>query len=372
MRELLKTGLACALAFGLGALTPAVSGSNLSQKLALWTQVLQLIQSQALNAPNEVELVRQGIRGMLASLNDPYSSYLDPESFAALNVEKGGQLVGLGLELAYREQAVYVMSVLENTPASRSALRPGDQILAIDGVSVAGLNWAEINRRLTGEAGQAVSLRYLQAGQTREERLTRQVLNLQAVRAQALPGQICYLKITTFLNENLHQQVSEQFQTLSDCGQGLVLDLQNNPGGLLTEAVKVAGLLGVEGPVVYMVSRQGQIQALRSEEIPLLAATLPLVVLTNRGTASAAEILAAALQESGRAFVIGQTTFGKGLVQSLLPLEDGSGLSLTTARYLTRRRQDLQQNGIEPDFPVISIPGENQALEQAVRYLRQE
>lgn len=361
--------LLCSLCFGLGLLARPAISENLSQQLAVLLQAQQVIASRALQAPPADRLMEAATEGLVTALQDPYSSYLNADNYAALQAEKSGEIVGLGLELAYRQQQVFVMSVLDNTPAAQSRLRPGDRLLKINGQDLSSLSWAEVNARLSGAAGDPVQLEYLQQGQVRSERLIRQVLRLEPVRLQPLPAELCYLRITTFLNAELHQQVKSGLESLPDCSQGLILDLQNNPGGLVQEAVEVGGLLGVQGVIVQVVDRRNGVMALSTQQTAVLP-PVPMVVLINQGTASAAEILAAALQESGRALLMGQTSFGKGRVQSLLALEDGAGLSLTSAHYLTRRGEDIHQRGLTPDIPVISIPGENQALEQAVRYLR--
>lgn len=246
----LRLLLACSICFCLGVLIRPALSQSLSQELATLLQVRQLIATKALQTPEPEHLMQAATEGLLQALADPYSIYLSPPHYSALQAEKSGQIVGLGLEIAYRNQQVLVMSVLDDTPAAASRLRAGDQILKIDHQALSALSWAEINARLSGEIGQAVTLDYLQQGQLRQERLIRQVLKLEPLRAQRLAADLCYLKITTFLSEDLHQKVKQTLETLAPCTQGLILDLQNNPGGLLQEAIEVAGLLGVQGTVV--------------------------------------------------------------------------------------------------------------------------
>ncbi|HEY9841214.1 MAG TPA: S41 family peptidase [Candidatus Obscuribacterales bacterium] len=363
-----KLALAMLLAFTLGLNLPGVRAANFSQGFAALLQSLQLIRTQALDSPDELALMRGATRGLVKALADPYSSYLEPDDFQALKAEESGQVVGVGLELAYRQQQVLVMSVLDQTPAEAAGLQPGDRILAIDGQSADQLSWPEILRQMQGLPGQSLNLSVQSHGHLRKLTLVRQILNLQALSFRRLTADICQLRIRTFFNENLHQQVSERLaQSLGDCSGGLILDLRNNPGGLLTEALSLAGQLGIQGTVVQIVSREGRVQTEATQSEALLLDTLPLLVLINGGTASAAEVLAAALQESGRAQLMGETSFGKGLVQSLLPLSDGSGLSLTTHRYLTLKGKNLHQAGIVPDIPAQDP---EHLLEQAQAYLQ--
>lgn len=366
----LAIALAMLGSFGAGLAWP-VARASLSQDFAALQQLMGLIRSQALAAPDELSLMRGATQGLVEALDDPYTSYLPPADYAALKEEKSGQVVGIGIELAYREGQVRVMSVLDQTPAAEAGLKPGDLILNIENRQTSELEWHEILRLMQGLPGQPLKLGYQPAGggpvQTRT--LVRDILNLQAVELKALSGDICQLRLRTFFNENLAAQVTAQIAAQPEaCATGMILDLRNNPGGLLEQALQLAGLFGIQGTVVQIVSREGEIQPEASVSEALIPEALPIVVLINQGTASAAEVLAAALQESGRAMLMGETSFGKGLVQSLLPLEDGSGLSLTTHRYLTRRGNNLQQAGIHPDIR-YSNPDPDQVLRQAQAYL---
>lgn len=359
------------LCFWLGLLSgPAVAG-NFSKQLAKLVQVAQLLATQTLQKPDMDRLMQAAARGMVAALDDPYSSYLSSESYAALSKEQSGEVIGIGVELAYREQHVQVMSVLEDTPAARAGLRSGTEILTIEGRSVERLSWPEINHLLLGEAGQSVELGFrLNAGAAlQQKRLQREVLKLQAVSLIPLRAGVCHLKIQTFFNEQLHEQVAEALLAGADaCEAGLILDLRNNPGGLVTEAVQVAGQLGVQGTVVQVLSNTGKLDLIETTDLPIYPET-PMVVLVNSGTASAAEILAAALQESGRAILLGENTFGKARVQSLLSLSDGAGLSLTTNSYLTRLGKDIHAIGIAPDFYFSAETSAQQWSELALTYL---
>lgn len=373
--SVLRNTALIALAFAAGLslsplLAPAV-GQTMSQQLLKVFDTLERIQREVPNPPSELKLMRAATRGLVTALGDPYSDYLEPEAYAALTQEKEGQVVGIGIELAYRDSKVLIMSVLDQTPAAEAGLKARDVIQAIDGKDVSALSWADTLTLLQGEAGEPVTLTILSEGAERpvNRRLVRQVINVLALSLMPLGQDLCQLKIRTFFNENLHSQLGTLLATeLENCAGGLIVDLRNNPGGLLDEAIAVAGQLGITGTIVQTVNRDGVVTASTAEAESMIPDTLPMLVLINQGTASAAEVLAAALQESGRASLMGEKSFGKGLIQSLLPLADGSGLSLTTGRYLTRRGHDLNQLGIQPDLPV-SADNPDELLQQAQNYL---
>lgn len=368
----MKKSLLCAgLCFLLGLSTGPAQAENLSQALAVCFQALRLIASEALQQPSQEALLQGASKGLVNTLGDPYSVYLPPEVYSALSAEKSGEVVGIGVELTYQNDQLTVMSVLPETPAERAGLQAGDQILAIDGQDVSRLSWPEASRLLQGQLGQPLRMRFRhESGDVLERSLRRERLRLEAFQFQALSGGLCELRLITFFNEALSSDLQKALLNAeTDCPQGMIVDLRNNPGGLIESAVEVAGLLGVEGPVLHVVSRDGGRQTV--EALTPTLYSLPMVVLIDQGSASAAEILAAALQESGRAALMGETSFGKGLVQSLLPLSDQSGLSLTTHRYLTRRGLDIHGVGVTPDFELLPEPDNPNAwLEYAQEYLK--
>ncbi len=361
--------LACCFCFGLFS-GPALA-SNFSKHLSKLIQVVQVLVTQSLQQPDLDSLMQGAARGMVAALDDPYSSYLSADNYVALSKEQSGEVVGIGVELAYREQRLEVMSVLEDTPAERAGLQSGAEILSIEGQAVERLSWPEINQLLQGEAGQPIGLSFrLSPGSApQQKQVPRELLKLQALSFSLLSDGICQLKIQTFFNERLHEQVAETLLANADsCESGLILDLRNNPGGLVAEAVQVAGQLGTQGTVVQVVSNTGKLDLIETTDLPIYPQT-PIVVLVNSGTASAAEILAAALQESGRAIVLGENTFGKARVQSLLGLADGTGISLTTNSYLTRLGKNIHGVGIAPDFYFSPETPAEQWTELALDYL---
>ncbi len=341
-------------AFLAGLLFPVLAPAygNSSQQLARFMAVLERVQAYSLVPVETSALLEGGSRGLVAALKDPYSLFLNGEEYQTLQNQQSGEAVGIGVELAYREQSAVVVSVLPETPAQRAGLRPGDRLLSVDGVLLENKSWAEINQRLQGEVGQTLVLSWRSFTGVKEATLRRETLRLDAWKLHTKDNSICHLEVRTFFNESLSEELAKALETAqNDCYNGLVLDLRNNPGGLVGQAVEVAGLMGVEGTVFQLVSREGGVQDI--SPVPrIFTWTAPLVVLMNKGSASASELLAAALKESGRAVLIGETTFGKGLVQSLMALHNGTGLSLTTARYLTRQGNPVHQRGVQPDIVV--------------------
>lgn len=377
-KNTLALSVAVLSCFGMGLYFPQAamqSQANSSTELARLINVSAVLETHALTSATATDLWDGASRGLVEALSDPYSVFLNAEQYAALQSQKRGEAVGIGVELAYREGQAVVVSVLPNTPAQRNGLKAGDRLLAVDGVSLADLSWADINAQLQGQVGEGLVLRWqstLSAGsQTviREARFVRENLRLEATRFTPYPEGRCVLQIHTFLNESLLEEVEGHLQDAAvDCEQGLVLDLRNNPGGLVGQAVDLAALFGVEGTVFQLQSREGQLTPIAATPGETVLA-FPMVVLIDQGSASAAELLAAALKESGRAILMGETTFGKGLVQSLFPLFEARGLSLTTARYVTRLGNPVHEVGVAPDV-VIQNTQPDLAVQIALDYLR--
>lgn len=377
--------IAVTLSVGLGLLAgvlwplqgASVQASS-SRELARFMRVVETVERLSLQPITQAELLEAASAGLVNALGDPYSLFLNSSQYQALQAQKSGEVVGIGVELAYREQQAVVVSVLPGTPAQRAGLQSGDRLLAVDGVDLAKLSWAEINTRLQGNKGAQLMLRWQSltpARQriTREARLQRESLTLTATSFARRGEGLCTLKVHTFFKETLAEDIAQLLQQEEEnCGNGLVLDLRNNPGGLVGQAVDLASILGVEGTVFQLQSREGGVTAINAPNAAFVW-TQPLVVLVDHSSASAAELLAAALKESGRAVIMGETTFGKGLVQSLFALSNEAGLSLTTARYLTRLGNEIHKQGLAPDVIIQEngpTAGEDVAERIALDYLR--
>lgn len=359
MRKLAVIG-ASVLALGCGAAAVgqtrvAPAAAETFRMLELFGDVLSVVERAYVVEVDTKQLIEAALDGMLTSL-DPHSNYLSAEDFGQLRERAEGAYSGVGLEITSENGMVKVISPMDGGPAQRAGVQAGDVISAIDGESAAGLSVAEVSRRLRGAQGTEVRVTFLRDGEEpREVTLTREVIRVDSVTGR-LEGDFGYVRIATF-NENTGRELVETINRLKaenpNLG-GVVLDLRNNGGGLLGAAVAVADAFLERGEIV---SQRGR----RPTDIERYHATagdilegLPLVVLINYGSASASEIVAGALKDHDRAALVGLTSFGKGSVQTVMPLRNGrdGALSLTTARYYTPSGRSIQKIGIEPDLEV--------------------
>lgn len=358
MRKLAVIG-ASVLALGFGAAavgqTRVAPAAETFRMLELFGDVLSVVERAYVVEVDTKDLIEAALDGMLTSL-DPHSNYLSPDDFGQLRERAEGAYSGVGLEITSENGLVKVISPMDGGPASRAGVQAGDVISSIEGESAAGLSVAEVSRRLRGAQGTDVRVTFLRDGEEpREVTLTREVIRVDSVTGR-MEGEFGYVRIATF-NENTGRELTEALNRLKRENPGLrgvVLDLRNNGGGLLGAAVSVADAFLERGEIV---SQRGR----RPTDIERYHATpgdmldgLPLVVLINYGSASASEIVAGALKDHDRAVLVGLTSFGKGSVQTVLPLRNGrdGALSITTARYFTPSGQSIQKIGIEPDLEV--------------------
>ncbi len=315
------------------------------------------------------------IQNMLKSLGDPFTRFLDPEQYRSLQVNTSGELTGVGLQIALNPETgrLEVVSPIVDSPADKAGIKPRDRILKIEGISTEDLTLDEAATRMRGPVGSLVTLLIERDGVGEKEvRIVRDRIELNPVVSdlrffpQGTP--IGYLRLTQF-NANASTELAHAISSLEKKGAAAyILDLRNNPGGLLQSGVEIARLWLNSGTIVYTVNRQG-IQGSFESFGPALTDD-PLVILVNQGTASASEILAGALQDNGRAQLVGETTFGKGLIQSLFELSDGSGLAVTIAKYETPNHRDINKLGIKPDKVIAqeSITREQIATNADVQY----
>jgi carboxyl-terminal processing protease len=301
------------------------------------------------------------IQDMLAGLDDPYTRLLPPSQYRSLQTSTAGELTGVGLQISKDDQPGWlrVIAPIEGSPAEDAGIQPQDVVLEIDGVATTDLTLDEAAARMRGQRGTAVTLLLRHADATpRQVSLTRDVITLNpvvaALKTTPTGQQVGYLRLSQF-NGNAAEKLAGAIQALADEGaEGYLLDLRNNPGGLLQAGIEIARMWLPQGTIVYTVNRQGILDSFESFGQAITDA--PLVVLVNEGTASASEILAGALQDNGRASLVGSTTFGKGLIQSLFDLSDGAGLAVTVAKYETPAHHDINKLGITPDRIVASVP----------------
>ncbi|MBX9253173.1 PDZ domain-containing protein [Desmonostoc muscorum CCALA 125] len=323
-----------------------------------WATVRQKVLEKPLSDSNAAYTA---IQTMLKSLDDPFTRFLDPEQYRSLQVNTSGELTGVGLQIALNTETgkLEVVAPIAGSPAEKAGIRPRDRILKIEGVPTENLTLDEAATKMRGPSGSLVTLVIERDGEPETEiRLTRDRIALNPVVSELRVSEegtpIGYLRLTQF-NANASTELANAISSLEKKGAAAyILDLRNNPGGLLQAGIEIARLWLDSGTIVYTVNRQG-IQGSFEASGPALTSD-PLVILVNQGTASASEILAGALQDNGRAQLVGETTFGKGLIQSLFELSDGSGLAVTIAKYETPQHRDINKLGIKPDKVISQAP----------------
>jgi carboxyl-terminal processing protease len=329
-------------------------GRDAYQNIEAFANVLTMVQKNYVDEVGTDRLIDGAINGMLSSL-DPHSAYLTPDLYKELQVDTRGSFGGLGIEITQRNGVLTVVSPIEDTPAFRSGIKSGDQIIKIDNEFTKDMTLLQAVKLMRGPEGTKINLtiRRENAPDWIDYTLKREVIQIKSVKYRVLDPHYGYLRITQFQERTEHDAKNALAALEKETGglHGLVLDLRNNPGGLLSQAVKVADLFLDSGMVVYTEGRlDNQAQKFYAHK-GTSAADYPMVVLVNGGSASASEIVAGALQDHKRALVLGMQTFGKGSVQTILPLADGdAAIRLTTARYFTPNGRSIQATGITPDI----------------------
>lgn len=349
-------------------LTPSASasGSNVYQQLSTFGEIFERVRSDYVEVPDEDKLLEGAINGMLAAL-DPHSGYLTRDDFREMQTRTRGEFGGLGIEVTMENGFVKVVSPIDETPAARAGVIANDLITHIDGESVQGLSLQDAVKKMRGSVGSPILLRLSREGinEPIEMEITRELIRVQIVRYR-VEGDIGYVRVTSFSEttfDMLREAVrSIQQQVPEDQLKGYVIDLRNNPGGLLDQAISVSDAFLERGEIVSTRGRLENSASRTNARAGDLTAGKPLVVLINGGSASASEIVAGALQDHGRATVVGSRSFGKGSVQTVIPLSANGALKLTTARYYTPSGRSIQARGIDPDIRVDQdIPEELRA-----------
>jgi carboxyl-terminal processing protease len=334
------------------------SGATYEQ-LRLFTEVLSIVQNQYVDEVPPKELIYSAIKGTLRGL-DPHSSFLDPDSYKEMQVETSGSFGGLGIEITLRDDILTVVSPIEGTPAHKAGIHAGDRIVKIDGLVTKDMQLADAVKRMRGKPGTKVTISVVREGFTepKDFDIVREQIRVHSVRTQDLGSGIEYLKLRQFQEQSAHDVEVALDKFARNGMKALILDLRNNPGGLLTSAVEITEKFVEDGKLVVYTEGRVRNQNMRfSAHAKKAYSSLPMVVLVNQGSASASEIVAGALQDYGRAIVVGTQTFGKGSVQTIIPLSDGSGLRLTTAKYFTPKGRSIHGKGITPDI-VVEVPKE--------------
>ncbi|MBC7326761.1 PDZ domain-containing protein [bacterium] len=335
-------------------------GISLQPVETIW-RVLRLIKENYVEKiTDDTPLVYGAIRGMLGSLNDPYSRFLDPKQNKMLQEESSGEFYGIGAQLGLKrievngkwEDRVAIIAPLPGSPAERAGLKAGDYIVAVDDKDVKGLSVDEVASKIRGKKGTSVKITVERRGVkgTLTFTIQRELIRVEPVESKLLPGGIGYIKLQSF-SENAGEVLKETVEKLEKQGaRGLIVDVRNNPGGLFDEAVKTASVFVQESPIVIIQERGGKRTPIDPDRKLGTNENIPLVVLINEGSASASEIFAGAIKDHERGKLVGRRTFGKGLVQTVIPLGDGSAIALTTAKYLTPSGKDINKEGIQPDI----------------------
>jgi len=339
------------------------------EQLDLFGDIFERIRSTYVEDVDEKELIESAINGMLSSL-DPHSSYLPPDDYDDMRVQTRGEFGGLGIEVTQENGFVKVVTPIDDTPAARAGVEPGDYITHVDGEPILGLTLNEAVDLMRGPVGSDIVVTIVRGEETDpfDLTLTRDTITIAAVRPRT-EGNVVVLRVTTFTEQtfsNLEEGLMEQVEELGGMENvdGFVLDLRNNPGGLLTQAVQVSDAFLDAGEIVSTRGRDPRDSDRYNAEAGDLAEGKPVVVLINGGSASASEIVAGALQDHHRAIVVGTRSFGKGSVQTIVPLQGKGAMRLTTARYYTPSGRSIQNLGVQPDVIVEQRPPEEVAEEE--------
>lgn len=365
MKVATRHGLALALSFLAGVSLTAVHAVWAAKETApepklpldelrAFTGVLDAVKQDYVEPVKDKDLLENAIRGMLSNL-DPHSAYLDAEAFQDLQIGTSGEFGGLGIEVGQEDGFIKVIAPIDDTPAQKAGIRAGDLIIRLDDTSVKGMPLSDAIQRMRGKPNTPITLTIVREGVRKplKFKLVREIIQVRSVKSRLLEPGFGYLRITQFQAKtapNLRQSLQELEQQNKGPLRGLVLDLRNNPGGVLNGAVDVADDFLEDGAIVQTKGRgNGSDQSYKATPGDLLKGA-PMVVLVNSGSASASEIVAGALQDHRRALVLGERTFGKGSVQTILPLGNGTAVKLTTARYYTPNGRSIQAAGIEPDI----------------------
>ncbi len=362
-----KAVLFCLLITGLCARAETVTDTETGElpvdEIRAFAEVFAKIKKDYVENVEDSVLLEYAIRGMLEGL-DPHSSYLDEEAYLNLQEGTSGEFGGLGIEVGMEDGFIKVISPIDDTPAQKAGLQAGDLIIRLDDTPVKGMSLNDAVARMRGEPGTDITLTIIRDGADKPLKvtITRDVIKVKSVRTQILEPGFGYLRISHFQSrtaEDARAALQELQQDNDGRLEGLILDLRNNPGGILSAAVGVSDLFLDKGLIVYTEGRIDDSKLRFNAKPADLLDNAPVVVLVNAGSASASEIVAGALQDHKRAIIMGQKTFGKGSVQTVLPVSNAAALKLTTARYYTPSGRSIQVSGIEPDVTLVRVKVES-------------
>ena len=337
--------------------TTNVSGKdneNLYKKIDLFGEVLDKVKKEYVDEINESDVMDAAINGVLQYL-DPYSVYMNPELFESMQTDTKGEFGGLGIEVSMEAGVVKVISPIDDTPASKAGIKAGDYIIKINDVQVQGKTLMEAVKLMRGPVGSSIDLTIRRRGEKKiiNKTIIREMIQVKSVEAKIIKNNIGYLRLKSF-NSNSSKQLVEKIKNFEKSKKltGYILDLRNNPGGLLTQAINVTDFFLNDGEIVSTKGRKAsenrRFFAKKGDKVK----GKPLIILINNGSASASEIVAGALKDHKRAILLGENTYGKGSVQSIIPLSDGGGMRLTISKYYLPSGQSISEVGVSPDILV--------------------
>jgi carboxyl-terminal processing protease len=367
LRRAARATLSAGFLLSLLACTSGPIDRSSDPDLALMRSVMDRVHASYVEPVSDDQLMKDSLKGMLTGL-DPHSDYMDENDYREMLADSHGEFAGIGTELTRDESHPKILSPIDDTPAARAGLKPGDIILRIDGHPTEGMSLKDAVDQLRGPAGTKVEMTILRTGRRPfDVTLTRAIIRVQSVKAHIEPGHIGYFRVTTFAEKTQSEFLDAAERLKQESGgrlDGIVLDLRNDPGGLLDTSVRIAGDFLDGGTIVSTRGRNaGEDETYQARPNGDRFRDVPVVVLVNGASASASEIVAGALQDRKRATVIGTRSFGKGSVQTIIPLENHGALRLTTARYYTPAGRSIQGEGITPD--VVVLPPRDQQIAQA-------
>lgn len=343
-----------------------------------FSQVLDIVQRNYVKDVTQIDLINGAVKGMLQGL-DPHSTFMTSDEYKEMQETTSGEFYGVGIEISMENGQVVVVTPIEDTPAFKAGLQPGDIILSIDGQPAQELSLQEVVSRIRGTKGTEVELGILHsdAKSPQTVRIVRDAIPLISVKSKPLEDGYYWVRLTRFsekTTDELKEALKQANQAAKDTGgvKGIILDLRNNPGGLLDQAVSVADTFLKDGEIVSIKGRDDSNQRTYTAKKQNDDVDVPIVVLINAGSASASEIVAGALRDQKRALILGERSFGKGSVQNIIPLADGSGLKLTVALYYTPNGSSIQAEGIVPDVEVVFEPPRNDEKESPRLLLREQ
>jgi len=377
---LIGTGIALTLVIGVlvwkpGGIFLQADAATDYQQLQKFSRVMEMVRRAYVEDVSDEELIDGALSGMLSSL-DPHSTYMDKDMYKQITVDTKGEFGGLGIEIAAAEGGIRIVSPIEDTPADRAGVKAGDLIIKIDDELARDMSLSEGVKKMRGKPGTSILLTIFRKGNDTplEIKIVRAVIKVKSVKSDMLAPGYAYLRITQFQERTaslLKKQIKELQKRAGGKLTGAVLDLRNNPGGLLNQAVEVSDMFLDKGNIVSTKSRAGKSLSFDAHHGDALKG-LPLIVLINHGSASASEIVSGALQDHHRAVLVGTKSFGKGSVQSVVPLNDGTAIKVTTALYYTPSGRSIQATGIDPDIEVEPVLRKPEKVSESKRPLVSE